>query len=55
MRPGEHVLGREPTADEKQPRQKFWNGSASALGSQSRRMPELVRGLLNLNEFLYVD
>jgi hypothetical protein len=49
------VLGRAPTPEESSTADKFLERQTERLGSRSAAMAELTRGLLNLNEFLYVD
>ncbi|MDQ6677547.1 MAG: DUF1553 domain-containing protein, partial [Acidobacteriota bacterium] len=49
------VLGRAPGAQEHAAAEEFLDKQSSRLGSKRLAMTELVRGLLNLNEFLYVD
>jgi hypothetical protein len=49
------VLGRTPTSEESSTADKFLERQTERLGSRSAAMAELARGLLNLNEFLYVD
>jgi hypothetical protein len=49
------VLNREPTAQERAAADEFLKRQTARLGSESAARTELARGLLNLNEFLYVD
>ncbi len=49
------VLGRPPSGKESAAAEAFLSKQASLLGSRPAAMAELVRGLMNLNEFLYVD
>ncbi len=49
------VLGRAPEAREKEAADRLLEQQTSRLGSKRLAMTELVRGLMNLNEFLYVD
>ncbi|MBC8165888.1 MAG: DUF1553 domain-containing protein, partial [Bryobacteraceae bacterium] len=49
------VLGRSPTPEESEAATKFLQKQAGHLGSQQAAIAELARGLLNLNEFLYVE
>ena len=49
------VLGRKPEADEMQRAEKFVDLQTAELGSKAAALTELVRGLFNTNEFLYVD
>jgi hypothetical protein len=51
----QRVLGRTPTAAEKQGATEFLTRQTQRLGGEELAMAELVRGLLNLNEFLYVE
>jgi len=50
-----HVLFREPTATERTAAAEFVERQTQRLGSRPAAMAELARGLMNLNEFLYVD
>lgn len=49
------VLGRRPEPSELQRGRAFLTSQTSELGSLSAAAVELVRGLFNTNEFLYVD
>ncbi len=49
------VLFREPTATERSTATEFVERQTQRLGSRPAAMAELARGLMNLNEFLYVD
>jgi hypothetical protein len=49
------VLGRDPSAQERTAAAGFLERQTARLGSQAAAYVELARGLLNLNEFLYVD
>jgi len=49
------VLGRDPSAQERSAANEFVERQSARLGSKSAAIVELARGLLNLNEFLYVD
>ena len=49
------VLFREPTATERSAATEFLERQTQRLGSRKAAMAELARGLMNLNEFLYVD
>jgi hypothetical protein len=49
------ILGRSPTGKEASAAQVFLTKQNELLGSRQAAMGELVRSLLNLNEFLYVD
>ena len=49
------VLNREPDAAEREAAMKFLERQSARLGSKEAALTELARGLLNLNEFLYVD
>ncbi len=49
------ILGRAPTAAEKQSATEFLARQSQRLGGEEPAMAELLRGLLNLNEFLYVE
>ena len=49
------VLGREPDAREKEAATRLLDQQTARLGSRQLAMTELVRGLMNLNEFLYVE
>ena len=49
------ILVRDPTPEERSPANEFIEKQAARLGSKSAAFAELARGLLNTNEFLYVD
>jgi hypothetical protein len=49
------VLGRDPNAQERGEAETFIERQAARLGSKSAAYAELARGLMNLNEFLYVE
>jgi Protein of unknown function (DUF1553)/Protein of unknown function (DUF1549)/Planctomycete cytochrome C len=49
------VLDRDPTPDERKTAEAFLDTQSARLGSKPAAIAELVRGLLNTNEFLYVD
>jgi hypothetical protein len=49
------VLDRDPTPKERTAAAVFIDKQAARLGSKSAALAELARGLLNTNEFLYVD
>ena len=49
------VLGREPSDREREEATKFVERQTGRLGSKSAAYAELARGLMNLNEFLYVE
>jgi hypothetical protein len=49
------ALNREPSEQERAAAAKFVEAQTGRLGSKSAALTELARGLLNLNEFLYVD
>jgi hypothetical protein len=51
----QRVLFREPTATERTAAAEFVERQTQRLGSRPAAMAELARGLMNLNEFLYVD
>ncbi len=51
----QRIYGRAPSAEEQDEADKFLAKQTSALGSREAAMAELVRGLMNTNEFLYVD
>ncbi len=51
----ERVLNRKPTDAERASATGFLKKQTTLSGSKSAAMAELARGLLNLNEFLYVD
>ncbi len=51
----ERVLERAPSPGEKRAAEEFLARQKARLGSDEAARVELVRGLLNLNEFLYVD
>jgi hypothetical protein len=49
------VLGRDPSDKERSEAVKFVERQTTRLGSRSAAYAELARGLMNLNEFLYVE
>jgi len=49
------VLLREPSATERRTADEFIERQTQRLGSRPAALAELARGLMNLNEFLYVD
>jgi hypothetical protein len=49
------VLGRDPSPEESSAAAEFVERQSARLGSASAAYAELARGLMNLNEFLYVD
>ena len=49
------ALGRDPSAEERKAAQEFLDRQSPRLGSREAALTEVARGLLNLNEFLYVD
>lgn len=49
------ILDRPPSSKEKAAAEELIQQQTSRLGSKPAAYAELVRGLLNLNEFLYVD
>jgi hypothetical protein len=49
------VLGRDPSDPERGEAAKFVERQTARLGSKSAAYTELARGLMNLNEFLYVE
>jgi hypothetical protein len=49
------VLGRDASAQERTSAAQFIEKQTAGLGSPQAAYAELARGLLNLNEFLYVD
>jgi hypothetical protein len=51
----ERVLFRKPTSTEQSAAIEFLERQTKRLGSRPAAMAELTRGLMNLNEFLYVD
>jgi hypothetical protein len=51
----QRVLGRAPTNEENREAAEFLARQSQRLGGSGPAMAELVRGLLNLNEFLYVE
>jgi hypothetical protein len=51
----ERVLGRAPYAKERAAADEFLTKQTARLGQKRLAMTELVRGLMNLNEFLYVE
>ena len=51
----QRVLGRLPSGKERAAADQFLTKQTARLGSRQPAMTELVRGLMNLNEFLYVE
>jgi hypothetical protein len=51
----ERILGRGPGETELTAANEFLAKQTSLVGSRQAALAELVRGLMNLNEFLYVD
>lgn len=51
----ERVYGRAPSAEESEAANEFLARQQALLGSREAAMAELIRGLMNTNEFLYVD
>jgi len=51
----QRVLGRAPSPSEKKSADEFLARQSQRLGGTEPAMAELLRGLLNLNEFLYVE
>ena len=49
------IYGRTPSQEEISEAQKFLDRRMTMTGSKTAALAELVRGLLNTNEFLYVD
>jgi hypothetical protein len=49
------IYGRAPSQEEIGEAQKFLDRQTTLTGSKTTALAELVRGLLNTNEFLYVD
>jgi hypothetical protein len=49
------IYGRAPSQEELAEAQKFLDRQITLTGSKTTAFAELVRGLLNTNEFLYVD
>jgi hypothetical protein len=49
------VLGRDPSDKEREEAAKFVERQTARLNSKSAAYAELARGLMNLNEFLYVE
>ncbi len=49
------IYGRAPSQEEIGEAQKFLDRQTTLTGSKTMAIAELVRGLLNTNEFLYVD
>jgi hypothetical protein len=49
------VYGRAPSEQELAAAQSFLDKQITLTGSKTSALAELVRGLLNTNEFLYVD
>jgi hypothetical protein len=50
-----NVLGRDPSPKEHSAAEQLVERQTPRLGSKSAAYAELIRGLMNLNEFLYVD
>jgi hypothetical protein len=50
-----HVLSRDPTGEEAASATHFLRAQRANTGSPQAALTELIRGVLNLNEFLYVD
>jgi hypothetical protein len=51
----QRVLNRNPSENERAAAQSLVDRQTARLGSRQAAFAELTRGLLNLNEFLYVD
>jgi hypothetical protein len=51
----QRILGRPPSAAEKTAASEFVERQTARLGSRQAALAELARGLMNSNEFLYVD
>jgi hypothetical protein len=51
----ERVYGRAPSSEENAAADEFLAKQEKLLGSRQAAITELVRGLMNTNEFLYVD
>jgi hypothetical protein len=51
----ERIYGRAPSQEEKTAADAFLAKQQSLLGTSEAAMAELIRGLMNTNEFLYVD
>ena len=51
----ERIYGRAPSEEELNAAQSFLDKQITLTGSKSTALTEMVRGLLNTNEFLYVD
>ena len=51
----ERVLGRKPSAKEKEAADQLLAKQTQRFGTEQLAMTELVRALMNLNEFLYVE
>jgi hypothetical protein len=49
------ILERDPTPEERHGAEEFIEKQTARLGAKSAALAELARGLLNTNEFLYVD
>ena len=49
------ILERDPTPEERREAEEFIEKQTARLGSKAAAFAELARGLLNTNEFLYVD
>jgi hypothetical protein len=50
-----HILGREPGTQERDRAVSFLNAQSQNANDKTQAVSELIRALLNLNEFLYVD
>ena len=51
----ERIYGRSPSAEELAAAQAFLDRQMTLNGTRTTALTEMVRGLLNTNEFLYVD
>jgi hypothetical protein len=51
----EKIYGRMPSPEEKLAAEEFLSKQEKLLGTRDAAMTELIRGLMNTNEFLYVD
>jgi hypothetical protein len=49
------ILDRDPTLQERVAATEFIDRQTTRLGSKAAALAELARGLMNTNEFLYVD
>jgi hypothetical protein len=49
------ILGREPSAQERDRAISFLTAQSESADGRTQAVSELIRALLNLNEFLYVD